>query len=102
MNWLRNHRLAISIALIAIPVEALALHFLPYAPQVGIPRDPDPALRLWGSLSALYHAPALLLNEFACRRIHVPASILCADLMASGYALSVLILRLAWLMIRSR
>jgi hypothetical protein len=74
------------------------MHFLSYAPQMGIPRNPDRGLQLWGSLSAVYHAPALLLNEFVCRRVHVPGGILCADLIASGYALSVVILRLAWLM----
>jgi len=53
-------------------------------------RLPDFGLRFGRSLSAAFHAPALLLN------------ILCADLIASGYALSVVIVRLAWLMIGGR
>ena len=77
MVWWPSRRVAITIALIAVPMEALAMHFLPYAPQVGIPRNPNRGLQLWGDVSAVYHAPALLLNEFVCRRVHVPGYVLC-------------------------
>ena len=101
VTW-RSHRSLFSIALFAIPAEALAFYLLSYAPRVGVPRDPDPAWRLAGSLSAVFHAPALLLNEVACRHVHVPGYVICGDTILFGYGLSVLILRLAWWMIDGR
>jgi len=83
-------------------MEALAMHLLSYAPQVGVPRVHDPGLQLWGSLAAVYHAPALLLNDFACQRVHMPGFILCGDLIVSGYLLSLVIVRFVWLMFRGR
>lgn len=75
------------------------MHLLSYAPYAGVPQAPDPGLRLWGDLSAIYHAPALLLNSFACRRVHVPDMLLCGNLIASGYTLTLVILRFAWWML---
>jgi|HubBroStandDraft_5_1064220.scaffolds.fasta_scaffold1055936_1 hypothetical protein len=83
MSWWPSRRVAVSIALIAVPIEGLAMHLLSYAPRVGMPRVPDPGLRFWGAMSAVYHAPALLLNDFACQRVHVPGYILCGDLIVS-------------------
>jgi hypothetical protein len=96
-HW-RNRRLVILIALVALPFEALAMYFLSYAPRVGGPKHPDSLLRLAGDFSALFHAPPLLLNEFACRRIRVPGYILYGDTFVFGYALSILIL---WWMLHS-
>jgi hypothetical protein len=90
------------VAVIAVPIEALALRLLAYAPQKGVPRNPDPGLRFWGSFSALFHAPALLLNDFVCRRVHMPGFLLWADIIVFGYALTVLILSFAWRMIGAR
>ena len=81
MVFWRNRRRAISIALIAVPMEGLATRLLFYAPVAGVPRDPDSGLRFWGAISAVFHAPALLLNDFVCRRAHVPGYVLWADLI---------------------
>lgn len=102
VNWWPNCRLAVLIAVAAIPMEALATHLLSYAPRIGVPRDPSSGLRFWGAIAAVYHAPALLLNDFVCRRLHVPASFLWADLIVSGYLLSVVVVRFGFLFVTGR
>ena len=98
----RSRRLIILAAAIAIPMEAIAMRLLSYAPRAGVPPDPDAGLRTWGSLAALFHAPALLLNEFMCRRVHVPGFFLCADTVLFGYVLSTFLVRLVWFLSAGR
>jgi hypothetical protein len=99
MAWWPTRRVAIAIALIAIPMEAAAMHLLSYAPCAGTPAVHDPGLQLWGSMSAVYHFPALLLNNFACQRgVHVRSYILSGNLIVSGYSLSLFVVRFVWLM----
>src|ERR1700730_2640556 len=97
-----RNRSAIRIALLALPIEAVATSLLlAYAPVRGIPRNYSLWLQLCGDLSALFHAPPLLLNGFLSRRIRVPAYILYTDTFAFGYLLVVAILALFWRVFRS-
>lgn len=85
----RTRRLLILALAIGVPVELLGSSLLKYVPRIGLPREPDPWLRFGGDLTALLHAPWLILSNFLCVKFCPPPNVLSAVTIAGGYLDSV-------------
>jgi hypothetical protein len=85
MSVTRNRRYWIIAFIAAIPLEVAAAMILPYVPRVGVPRNPNPALIFAGDISALIHAPGLLLSDFLCIKFRISPHSLMPMVILSGY-----------------
>ena len=81
----RNRRYWITACLAAIPLEVVAALMLPYVPHVGVPRNPNPSLIFAGDISALTHAPGLLLSDFFCIKFRISPHSLMPMVILIGY-----------------
>jgi len=87
----RTRRILIIGLLAAIPLELVAALMLPYVPRVGVPRILNSGLRLAGDVSALIHAPGLLLSDFLCVKFGISRKVLLPIDILGGYLDLVLI-----------
>jgi hypothetical protein len=81
----RTRRILIIGLLAAMPLEFVASLVLPYVPRVGVPRNPNSGLRLAGDISALIHAPGLLLSDFLCSKFRMSRKALLPIEILGGY-----------------
>ena len=82
---LLSRRSTIACLAIAIPLEGVSAAFLRYVPRVGVPRDSDPVHRLGGDLTALAHAPWLILSDYLCAKFCPPRMLLDGIVVVGGY-----------------
>ena len=88
----RARRKVLIVALVAgLPLEPVGAALLKYVPRIGVPREVNPWLRFGGDLSALAHAPWLLLSNFLCAKYCTPNAVLSAITITGGYLDAVII-----------
>lgn len=78
-------RMVLAALLAAIPIEALGLFLLQYAPQAGAPQQQFTWLRLAAYIAALVHLPWGLLANFLCVRFCPPPMVQQIVIAVGGY-----------------
>ena len=92
MHLTRHRSRLLIVALVAgLPLEVVGAALLKYVPRIGVPLEVNPWLRFDGDLTALAHAPWLLLSDFMCTKYCTPNAVLSAITIAGGYLDAVLI-----------
>jgi hypothetical protein len=92
MTLTRDRRRLLIVAFaVAVPLEAMGASLLKYVPRIGKPRDFSPWLCFGGDLTALVHAPWLLLSDFMCAKYCTSNVVLSAITIAGGYLDTVVI-----------
>jgi hypothetical protein len=86
---------------VAVPIEVFAAIMLKYVPRIGMPRDPNPWLRVAGDATALIHAPWLVLSDFLCVKLCPPNFILQTITISGGYVDNVILVLAAAVLIRA-
>jgi hypothetical protein len=80
-----NRRYWIAAFTAAIPLEVAAALMLPYIPRIGVPRNPNLTFVFGADISALVHAPGLLLSDFLCIKFRISPHTLMPMVILSGY-----------------
>jgi len=73
---------------------------LRYVPQIGVPRNPSPWLRLGGDVAALIHGPWLSVSNFLCAEFCPPRAALWTLVISGGYLDTVIVVLSAILLFR--